>query len=224
MVRCANPNFWLLAAVAAIAGGGVLAARYFHKKRHEDLATVALSLGFDFEQEAPSVPGELKAMLPVFMVGSDKTCSNQMIRRTGDRQFLVFDYSYTTGTGKNRTVHSQTIAAFNCGSFLPQFQLCPEHMGHKIMQLFGYQDIDFPETPEFSKRILLRGPDEAAVRSLLTMEVRMFLQGMSGWHIEGAGQWLAAYISGGTQKPQEYVSYVEQARRIAMVFGMRGLP
>lgn len=214
----------LAAAVAGVVVGAVLLARHLHKKRHEDLSKIAVSMGFEFDPEAESVPGELRVSLPVFMEGTAKTCSNQMSRRAGDRQFLVFDYSYTIRSGKNSTVHSQTIAAFNCGAFLPQFQLCPEHLGHKIMQLFGYQDIDFPETPEFSKKILLRGPDEAAVRSLLSMEARMFLQGMPGWHIEGSGQWLAAYKSGGTQKPLDYVSYVDQARRIALTFGLRGLP
>ena len=47
---------------------------------------------------------------------------------------------------------------------LPQFALRPEHLFHKIGQVMGYQDIDFDSHPEFSKRYLLRGADEEAVR------------------------------------------------------------
>jgi len=213
-----------LAAVAVVAGGGVLLARYLHKKRHEDLAKTAMSLGFDFDPEAVAVPGELRAMLPVFMAGSSKTPSNLLSRRSVDRQLLVFDYSYTTGNGKNKTQHSQTIVAFGGGAFLPQFQLCPENVVHKVMQLFGYQDIDFPENREFSKKWLLRGPDENSVRAIMNTEVQMFLLGLTGWHVEASGQWLAAYKTGGPQKPQDYFSYIDQARRIALAFGMRGIP
>ncbi|MEC9473853.1 MAG: hypothetical protein VX584_04130, partial [Actinomycetota bacterium] len=53
---------------------------------------------------------------------------------------------------------------------LPTFVIRPENLFHKIGSTFGYQDIDFDAHPTFSKRYLLRGPDEEAIRNTFTDE------------------------------------------------------
>jgi hypothetical protein len=56
---------------------------------------------------------------------------------------------------------------------LPEFELRSENMFHKIGKAFGCQDINFESHPEFSKRYLLRGADEEAVRTFFTPEMRV---------------------------------------------------
>ena len=221
---CHNPVLCLLAPVALVFVLIYIGARASRRKRREALQQLALSTGYDFDPEAAAVPQQLLSVLPFFLNGDSRKSSNLLSRSSGSGQTLVFDYYYATGSGKNRTQHSQTAAVFHCQAFLPQFQLCPENLAHKFLKLFGYSDINFPESSEFSKMYLLRGPDENAVRAQFTLDARTLMQGLPGWRLEAAGQWLLAYKPGGLRKPEEYASYLEQARSIAAALGLRGMP
>ena len=191
---------------------------YRSNKRREALRNKAATLGFSFDEEATALPRDIMDSLPIFSKGHLSNACN-LLWQPG---LFVFDYAYVTGRGKNRQEHKQTIVALLDDIALPEFRLCPEHLGHKLMELFGYQDIDFPETPEFSKKILLRGPDETAMRALFSMEVRMLLQGLPGWTVEGNGRWLAIYKYGGNPKPENLQAYIGEACSVAAVFGFKG--
>ncbi|HOX22796.1 MAG TPA: hypothetical protein PLL10_04970 [Elusimicrobiales bacterium] len=221
MANCHKYNYLLLAGVAAAMLGGVAVASFLAKKRREALQKFAAASGFSFDPDALSIPPELLPLMSVFKAGSSRNFCNLLSRSSHGQTLLAFDYSYTTGSGKNRHTHTQTVIAFSCDQFLPQFQLCPENLGHKLLQLFGYRDIDFTETPEFSKSYLLRGPEETSVRSFFSMEARNMLQSAPGWTMEGAAQWLVLYKAGGTQKAEDLQAYIEQARTMASSFGLR---
>src|SRR2546422_3151571 len=56
---------------------------------------------------------------------------------------------------------------------LPTFMLTPEDLRAKLAVLFGGQDVDFDDSPEFSRRYRLRGTDEDAVRALDRKSTRL---------------------------------------------------
>ena len=56
---------------------------------------------------------------------------------------------------------------------LPTFLLEPENILHKIGEIFGGGDIDFPESPVFSSKYLLKGSDLERITSLIGPEVRL---------------------------------------------------
>jgi len=62
------------------------------------------------------------------------------------------------------------------GLRLPEFSLKPEQFIHKLASTFGYQDIDFVDHLDFSRRYLLRGPDEPAIRGAFAPQVLSFFQ------------------------------------------------
>ena len=81
-------------------------------------------------------------------------------------------FAYTIGSGKSRRTRRQTVAVMHRRSGrLTPFQLRPEGLFEKIVQSLGGQDIDFVDRPGFSRRYVLQGDDEAAIRALLTDEV-----------------------------------------------------
>jgi len=95
--------------------------------------------------------------------------------RLDDVEVMLFDYAYTTGSGKNRSTHHQTVAFFQSDALdLPEFVARPEGLFDKIGQVFGYQDIDLPMHPEFSRRFILRGADEGRIRDAFTPEVARY--------------------------------------------------
>jgi len=87
----------------------------------------------------------------------------------------IFDYTYTSGYGRQRHSYRQTVMAFQLpGRVLPIFCLRPERVWHEVGAWFGQQDIDFDRWPAFSSKYLLQGRNEEAVRKLFTDEVIAF--------------------------------------------------
>ena len=83
----------------------------------------------------------------------------------------------------------QTVACFHLAeTIFRDFKLSPENAVRRIAQAFGAQDIDFEESPAFSRRYRLRGASpEPAVRHLFTSEALRFFEKNPGWTVEGCG-------------------------------------
>ena len=107
------------------------------------------------------------------------------------------------------------MAAFRVrGLDLPAFELRPENALIRLASTFGYQDIDFDSFPEFSKRYLLRGEDEAAIRSRFGPGVLQGLERNLGWWIEGAGPLVLLYRQGKRVKPSELYGFLNDTREV----------
>lgn len=82
-------------------------------------------------------------------------------RRRGTRHVLtggyaghdatVFEYSYTTGSGKNQSTHTRTVVALRLPARLPTVELTPERMAEKLAKALGAQDIEV-ESAAFNAR------------------------------------------------------------------------
>ena len=97
---------------------------------------------------------------------------------------------------------------------LPEFELRPEHFFHKIGQALGYSDIDFETHPEFSRRYLLRGPDEAAIRDFFQPELLSFFESNQGVSLEASGDRLIYYRARKRIKPEEVRAFMEEGFRV----------
>ena len=181
-------GFFLI--VAALIAYGFIADR----KRTAAFAEAAADLGFEFDPSPrANLPDDL-TNLYLFTQGRSRRARNILHGRTADLDVSVFDYHYTTGSGKNRTSYNQTVACFRTGDLhLPTFSLRPESFWHRIGGLLGMQDIDFDTHPVFSKAYLLKGPEEAAVREVFTPEVLEFFEERTGLCVEADSKVLVFY-------------------------------
>jgi hypothetical protein len=59
----------------------------------------------------------------------------------------------------------------------PEFVLEPEGFLDDLIEVEGFSDIDFDQFPEFSRKWLLRGPQEQAIRDFFRPPVIHFLEG-----------------------------------------------
>jgi len=131
----------------------------------------------------------------------------------------IFDYQYTTSGGKNSNTHHQTVACVcDPGLDLPAFELCPENLGHRLISMFGYQDIDFAANPTFSKQFLLRGEHENRVRKLFSNRLRRELESRAGWSIEGQGHCLLIFRQGESCDAGEITARIREVIEIAHDF------
>lgn len=191
---------------------------YREKKRRQALADEAYHLGLEFVPDA-DLGGSEFARCQLFNQGHARSFFNVMHGEAHGRELYVFDYKYTTGSGKNSSTHRQTVAAYLAGKDdLPQFELRPEHFFHKIGSLFGYQDIDFGTNPGFSKSYLLRGKDERDVRGVFRQDVLYHFESKPGWCVESSGRWLVIYRSSKRVDPEQMRAFVDDADTIVSIF------
>ena len=200
------------AAVAVVVGGSVIyAAVVGERKRREALAQTALMLGFTYLDKVPETVAAGLGNFHLFRRGHSKSGRNLMEGKSGDAQVSLLDYQYTTGGGKDSHTHRQTLAIFRGGaSGVPEFELTPEHWWDKVAQVFGYKDIDFEASAEFSRRYLLRGPDETAIRAAFGAEALGFFAQNPGWSVESLGGSLAVYRADKRCKPEEIQPFLAE--------------
>ncbi len=180
--------------------------------------------GFSFSEKAGS-PGEVGLpQIELFERGHSKRLMNVMAGEVEGTGVRVLDYRYTVGSGKNSSTSLQTVVAVETrgdgGAGLPDFTLARENFFHKIGQAFGYQDIDFADFPEFSKKFLLRGADESAIRALFDARVIDAYMKGEAYNAEVRGGWLFIYQHGKRVKPEQVQARIESA--FGLLFELTG--
>jgi hypothetical protein len=184
---------------------GIIADR----KRTEQLRTLAGELGMNFLSEDNALHQRLQRM-HLFTLGAGHAVKNVIHGNTQAVDLSIFDYQFTTGSGKNRTTTHQTVAFFEAGDLdLPGFQLTPENVLHRFAGLFGYQDLNFESHPRFSKQYLLRGMDEERIRQLFRDDALEFFEQHPELSVEGDGHQLIVFRKGQQCKPDDIRAFLE---------------
>jgi hypothetical protein len=201
----------LIAGVAILGIVIVVLARRHEKRRAEEMKRRGRREGFTYEEKSPDLLDGGFTGLHLFRQGHSKRARNVLRGSVGGRDAIVFDYHYTTGGGQHSSHHAQMVAVFALAeSALPEFELRPENVFHKIGSAFGYQDLDFDANPEFSKRYVLRGPDESALRRHFARPLLRFFEKHRGWSVECGGGWLVAYRHRKRVRPAELRKFVRE--------------
>ncbi|MFO0947210.1 MAG: hypothetical protein U1D30_14915 [Planctomycetota bacterium] len=151
------------------------------------------------------------AELELFTQGRSRQVLNLLRGETRSVQLSLFDYQYVTGSGKNATTHKTTALLIRSPSLmLPRFTLKPENFFHRIGTFFGLKDINFEEHPEFSRKYLLKGKNEEAVRALFVPSRLEFFEGTNGTYVEGDGDQLVFCRPGERVDPDKLRSFLEE--------------
>jgi len=202
----------LVAGIVLLLVASVRRHRRKERARADGLKRVASRLRFDFaEDENEDLRTRLKHFR-LFSQGGGRKVGNVIRARISDLDVVLFDYRYTINAGQSSQTFRQTVALFEAPTTtFPAFALRPEHLFHKLGQVFGYRDIDFDAHPEFSKRYLLRGTDENRIRRLFSSDVLRHLERLQGISVEAAGEQLIYYRSGKRVPPDDIPAFLEEA-------------
>src|SRR6266487_2055298 len=162
-----EPQWLIMGGAAALVGSLVLVSRAQERKRRAAYEEFCVIRGFTFEPERPDGERRFADVFDPFTAGRRRTWGYTISGTKNQAPFTVFEYRWVTGGGKNSSTHriggivwERDDAAF------PKFALSPEGWFSRLGHMFGAQDIDFPESPEFSRAYQLKGPDEPAIRSM----------------------------------------------------------
>ena len=193
----ANPRDDLFQAFAITTRAGQAAQFEAVAAGADPRVQAVLKARFESAQSQSALSRTELARLPLFRGPARGTTADISSGRIGDLDAVVFDYSYTTGvTNDSLNTTSQTVAAFRLpGRNIPSFELTPEGLLQRAASVFGYQDIDFENAPEFSKRFVLRGEDEAATRAFFTPSILAALVSLTNvkYTVEAVGSSVAVY-------------------------------
>jgi len=206
----------ILGGIAVLATGGVLLARAAERKRREALEGFCLMRGFRFEAERPGAEASLAAFFEPFRSGHSRKWGYTLSGTVGGRPVTAFEYVWVTGGGKSSHRHAIHAMLWETpGGRLPAFTLGPENLLTRLAGVFGSQDIDFAETPEFSSAYRLRGADEAAIRAFLTPALRQYLALTPGQQIAAGGAHLLLWRGGRFPKPDQLEPFLMEGDALA---------
>lgn len=212
--------FLVVGLILLIVVGAIVGAYVYEKQRREALQKLADELGLPFYAKGdPTLVTQL-GMFNLFSQGRARKITNMLHGDTEDVRLGIFDYQFTTGSGKNSTTHKQTVVYFNSPNLnLPQFAMRPQSLFHKIGKMFGYQDIDFDTHPVFSQNFILQGSSEAAVRAFFKPELLTFLEQKTGISLEGQGTHLVFYRHHHRTKPEQMRDLMAEGFEVFKRFG-----
>ena len=185
-----------------------LIALFYNRKkereRTEAMRAVANFLRWNFVEVAPwNMIANLDSFA-LFSQGHSKQIKNFIYGEANGVKASMFDYIYVVGSGRNRTTHFQTVTYLEPANLrAPYFSLRPEGFFTKLLTAFGYQDIDFGQRPEFSKRYLLRGQDEMAIRQAFNDQLLSFFETYQGTSVDAGNNQLFVFRANYRCQPQD---------------------
>ncbi|MEM8642892.1 MAG: hypothetical protein AAGG51_29355 [Cyanobacteria bacterium P01_G01_bin.54] len=193
---------------------------YLSRRRTQAIEALAVELGFNFGGRDRQLLPDPVWQFDLFSKGRSRSVANLIWGQREMAEVYLFDYSYHTGTSRKRSQpHRQTVVCLSSQALnLPPFLLVPENIFHKLGNLFGYHDIDFPNYPNFSRRYLLRGADEADIRDCFHLEVIEAYEARSGVSTEGKGSCLIYYYSRRGVAPKNWPELMDEALAVYRQF------
>ena len=171
------------------------------KKRTQALSELALRLGLSFSNTSPLFDRHRNNFW-LFERGRNQSVSNVMSGSKDGCQVEVFEFRYVTGHGKSKQTNKKTVVAVtDSRCTFPHFLLEPENFFHKIGTVFGMQDLDFDEYPEFSSAFVLKGEPESAVRAVFTPDIVRAMLERRKLSVEAHGDTMLSYLNNKTTLP-----------------------
>ena len=204
--------FLMIFGFLAFAGAMLYWSHLSSKRRTEAFKEEAEQMGLQFVDNPDGQIYEHFSSFKLFNLGRARRMSNLVEGDSGDVKISIFDYRFTTGSGKNSSTHNQTIIALQSSQLsCPDFTMRPEGFFDKIGSVMGFQDLNFDSHPEFSKLFVLKGPDENAIRSFFTPTVLEFFENHPKDSLEARDDMMFFYRNRTRREPEELKDLLSQA-------------
>ena len=175
---------WLiLVAFIVIAIVAAVASHFAAQKRRKGLEEFARRMGLHFQPDvSDDFPYLFEALgLTPFGQGRSRRAYNLLHGQRGAVEWLLFDYQYTTGSGKNkRTVRYGVVAARVPFDF-PRTVIRPEGIFDKVAAMAGFDDINF-ESEAFSRRYHVSGGNRKFAYDLVHPQMMEYLLSLPAMH------------------------------------------
>ena len=157
------------------------------RKRTEGLQQVATELGLEFFPDGSS---QLKAKLggfKLFRRGRGQKLAKLIQGESDEVTISIFDYRFTTGSGKQSQTHNQSVASLSSRKLkIPDFTMRPQVFLDRLGGIIGLTDINFDSHPQFSSKYVLKSSNEKRVRELFNAELLSYFEQRNAVNVEAA--------------------------------------
>ena len=134
----------------------VVAVYYFSApaRRRRRLRALARSMGLSFDSSKDQKFNKRFSDLKCLCRGVSRYACNVMKGQWKDRPILAFDYHYQDGNAE----YNFSAVIITSPIPLKPLYIRPERAVHRLMDFFGFEDINF-ESAEFSRKFYVKSPD-----------------------------------------------------------------
>lgn len=155
----------------------VLVAAWRHEQnRRKKAQAIASAHGLRYlpgPNHPPAVPFQQLS------IGRSRQARHTMWREGDPNEAAVFEYRYTTGSGKNSQTHTLTCAVFRTGLRAPHMTLDRQGFFRGLLQTLGLRDIQV-ESPQFNDTWHVSCADERFAITVLDPPMINWLMTLGG--------------------------------------------
>jgi hypothetical protein len=189
---------------------------YQARKRTQALQQLAIEMGYQFQDDDPALLDQVRQSgFQLFRRGHSRKVLNILRRQYRESTMTIFDYRYTTSCGEHSQTHRQTVVLFTPGQgVLPEFTLRLRGFLDNLVARAGISDINFENSPEFSRKYHLSGSDEQAIRRVFNNAVLAFFESRRRFVVEASHDHLLIYRYDMPVKPEDLRDAADEARQI----------
>jgi hypothetical protein len=202
-------QLWVFGIFVAVLIGVAVISVVAAAKRRRALEELARRFGFTFEADAydGDTAAARYAGFDPFGRGRSRRASNLLRGRRAEIEFELFDYRFTTGSGKNKKTHRYGIVAAHVPMRFTSMRIRPEGVFDKLVAFAGFDDINF-ESHEFSARYHVSCDDRQFAYHLIHAQAIEHLLRCPPLHWQLGGGVIVLHRSGAF-KPDELPRAVE---------------
>ncbi len=132
---------------------------YFAYLRRKMWQEIAAKYGLRYQQGDPFGFTEMLSDFAFMQRGHSRRVSNTLDGNVDGMKIAIFDYRYTTGSGKNKTTHRMSCLMVELPIYGPHLYIRREDWFSTVASWIGMGDIEF-ESEEFNRRFKVTSNDK----------------------------------------------------------------
>jgi hypothetical protein len=145
-----------------------------NNKRRQELMAWGEQRGLRFSADDPFDIPERFSQFGLMQEGHSHKAMNVLWREGQTGEAFIFQYQYTTGSGRDQTTHSCCACSWQLPVNLQEIVIRPEGFFDHVAAWFGHDRIEF-ESTEFNKRFHVAGTDKREVYAVITPQMMEFI-------------------------------------------------
>ena len=136
-----------------------------------------------------------------------------------ERSWEIVDITFNEGQAFTAETFDTTVMVLKSNKNLPVFSMEKEgvfeNIFEKLRELKGNKDIDFEKYPDFSKKFLLMGDNEAEIQSFFTEDLIRFFEKNHVYHIESNGEALIVFDKIKLARTDETIAFINYGKELS---------
>jgi len=187
----------------------IAASIYQDRKRMQFWVDLAQKWGFQYRAGDYHLICE-KQEFPLTKQGHSRRIKHLIEGQVENRQMLLFDYTYKTGSGKHQSTHHLSVLMLEVPVTGHQLTIQAENFMHRIMGFLGFEDINF-EYEEFNRAFQVRCDDKKFAYDVIHSDMMEYLMQDRTLAIEWSNNHILFYRSSHSTFDQYDAENIRQA-------------